>query len=135
LADHDGGADGVTVEGGTTVGGTADGDRMDGDAADGDRMDGAPEPAPGSWPAGGRADGATAGTREAATGEPAMTGAPPPMLTWVPWLGRTVRTTAAVAAAKTRSAIAPVTIPVRKLTSSSRALMAVRMPGHEPAIR
>jgi hypothetical protein len=40
-----------------------------------------------------------------------------------------------VAAAKASSATAPTLTPVRKLTSSSRALMAVRMPGHEPTAR
>ena len=65
----------------------------------------------------------------------AATGVPAAPLTGLPWLGVPVNTTAAAAAATARSVIAPVTIPVRKLTSSSRALMAARTPGREPAVR
>ena len=43
--------------------------------------------------------------------------------------------TAAVAAARTASVIVPGITPVRKLISSSRALMAARMPDPEPTIR
>lgn len=63
-----------------------------------------------------------------------MAGAPAARFTALPLLGITVSTTAAVAAARTRSVIAPAVTPVRKLTSSSRALMAARMPGHEPTV-
>jgi hypothetical protein len=65
----------------------------------------------------------------------AATGVPAAPLTGLPWLGVPVNTTAAAAAATARSVIAPVTIPVRKLTSSSRALMAARTPGREPTVR
>jgi hypothetical protein len=84
--------------------------------------------------AGVRGVGAVTGTTAAATGELAAAGVPAAPLTGLPWLGVTVSTTAA-AAVRTRSVIAPVIIPLRKLTSSSRALMAARMPGHEPAVR
>jgi hypothetical protein len=63
-----------------------------------------------------------------------MAGAPAARFTALPWPGITVSRTAAAAAAKTRSVIAPAVTPVRKLTSSSRALMAARMPGHEPTV-
>jgi hypothetical protein len=72
------------------------------------------------------------GTAAAATGELNGAGAPMARFTVLPLLGITVSTTAAVAAARTRNVIAPAITPVRKLTSSSRALMAARMPGHEP---
>ena len=79
--------------------------------------------------------GATAVTGTVAAGELAAAGVPAAPFTGLPWLGVTVNTTAAAAAATARSVIAPVTIPVRKLTSSSRALMTARTPGREPAVR
>lgn len=82
-----------------------------------------------------RGVGAVSGTAAAATGELVVAGATAAPFTGLPWLGVTVSTTAAAAAVMTRSVIAPVIIPLRKLTSSSRALMAARMPGHEPAVR
>jgi hypothetical protein len=85
--------------------------------------------------AGVRGVGAVTGTTAAATGELAAAGVPAAPLTGLPWLGVTVSTTPAAAAVRTRSVIAPVIIPLRKLTSSSLALMAARMPGHEPAVR
>jgi hypothetical protein len=81
-----------------------------------------------------RGNGAVTGTAGAATGELAA-GVPAALFTGLPWLGVTVSTTAAAAAARARSVTAPVITPARKLTSSSRALMAARMPGHEPAVR
>jgi hypothetical protein len=83
----------------------------------------------------GRGDGAAAGPVAPAAGELAAAGAPAALFAGLPWLGVTVSTTAAVAAPRTRSVAAAAIIPVRKLTSSSRALMAARMPGREPAIR
>lgn len=83
----------------------------------------------------GRGAGVTACTVAGAAGALAATGAVTARLTWLPWLGSTVITTAAAAAARTRSVTAPAAIPVRKLTSSSRALMAARMPGPEPTVR
>jgi len=80
-------------------------------------------------------DGAATGTVTAATGEIAAAGTLAAFFTELPWLGSTVITTAAVAAASVRSVIAPVNTPARKLTSSSRALTAARMPGHEPTVR
>ena len=65
----------------------------------------------------------------AATGA-ACAGAAP--LGELPWLGSTVNTMAAAAAATTNSVMAPAIIPVRKLTSSSWALMAARTPGRMP---
>jgi hypothetical protein len=85
--------------------------------------------------AGVRGVGAVTGTAAPATGELAATGVPAAPLTGLPWLGVTVSTTAAAAAVRARSVIAPVIIPLRKLTSSSRALMAARTPGHEPTVR
>jgi hypothetical protein len=85
--------------------------------------------------AGVRTDDAATGTADAATGELAAAGTPTAPFTGLPWLGSTVSMTAAVAAARARKAITPVIIPVRKLTSSSRALMAARTPGHDPAVR
>jgi hypothetical protein len=94
------------------------------------------ELASGSRRPGGRSDGAATGTTTAAaTGELAVVGAPAARFTGLPWLGITVSTTAAAAAARTKSAITPAVTPVRKLTSSSRALTAARMPGHEPTVR
>jgi hypothetical protein len=83
--------------------------------------------------AGVRGDAVVTGTATAA--ELTAAGVPAALFTGLPWLGVTVSTTAAAAAATTRSVTAPVITPVRKLTSSSRALMAARMPGHEPAVR
>jgi hypothetical protein len=85
--------------------------------------------------AGVRGDGVVTGTAAAATWELAAADVPAVLFTGLPWLGVTVSTTAAAAAARARSVTAPVITPVRKLTSSSRALMAARMPGHEPAVR
>jgi hypothetical protein len=85
--------------------------------------------------AGVRGVGAVSGTAAAATGELVAAGTAAAPFTGLPWLGVTVSATAAAAAVMTRSEIAPVIIPLRKLTSSSRALMAARMPGHEPAVR
>jgi hypothetical protein len=82
---------------------------------------------------GARSVGAATGVTAAATG--ALVAVGTARFTGLPWLGITVRTTAAVAAATASSVTAPAAIPVRKLTSSSRALMAVRMPGHEPTAR
>jgi hypothetical protein len=82
-----------------------------------------------------RGNGAVTGTAGAATGELTAAGVPAALFTGLPWLGVTVSTTAAAAAARARSVTAPVITPARKLTSSSRALMAARMPGHEPAAR
>jgi hypothetical protein len=82
-----------------------------------------------------RGVGAAAGVTAAATGALVAVGAAAARFTGLPWLGITVRTTAAVAAARTSSVTAPAVTPARKLTSSSRALMAVRMPGHEPTAR
>jgi hypothetical protein len=79
-----------------------------------------------------RGDGVAAGT--AAAGELAAAGLPAALVTGLPWLGVTVSTTAAAAAATARSVTAPVITPVRKLTSSSLAFMAARIPGHEPAV-
>jgi hypothetical protein len=81
-------------------------------------------------------DAAVTGTVTAAelAAELAAAGVPTAPLTGLPWLGVTVSMTAAAAAATARSVIAPVTIPLRKLTSSSRALMAARTPGREPAV-
>lgn len=83
--------------------------------------------------AGMRGDAVVTGT--AAAAELTAAGGPAAPFTGLPWLGVTVSTTAAAAAATARSVTAPVITPVRKLTSSSRALMAVRMPGHEPTAR
>jgi len=83
----------------------------------------------------GRGDGAAADPVAPAAEELAAAGAPAALFTGLPWLGVTVSTTAAVAAPRTRSAAAAAIIPLRKLTSSSRALMAARMPGREPTIR
>jgi hypothetical protein len=82
-----------------------------------------------------RGDGVVTGTAAAAAGELTAAGVPAALVTGLPWLGVTVSRTAAAAAAKARSVTAPVITPVRKLTSSSRALMAARMPGHDPAVR
>ena len=79
-------------------------------------------------------DGAADGTATA-TGDVTTDGVPAVSCAGRPWPDDTVITTAAVAAAKARSAIAPVVIPVRKLTSSSRAFTAARMPGHGPTAR
>jgi hypothetical protein len=76
-------------------------------------------------------DDAAAGT-DAATGDVTTDGVPAVPPIGRPWLGDTASTTIAVAAATATSAIAPVIMPVRKLISSSRALTAARMPGHEP---
>jgi len=92
------------------------------------------ELASGSVRPGVRSDGAAAGTTAVTTGE-LVAGTSAARFTALPWLGSTVTTTAAVAAARTTSVIAPAIAPVRKLTSSSRALMAARMPGHEPTFR
>lgn len=95
------------------------------------------ELAAGVWPEGAGRVGATEGTvagAEGAAGVLAAAGAPTARFAWLPWLGSTVNATAAAAAARTRSVSAPAVTPVRKLTSSSRALMAARMPGHEPAV-
>jgi hypothetical protein len=81
-----------------------------------------------------RGVGAAAGTVAAATGELAG-GAPAARLTWAPWLGIIVTTTATAAAARTRSVTDPASTPVRKLTSSSLVLTAARKPGHEPTVR
>jgi hypothetical protein len=85
--------------------------------------------------AGVRGDGVVAGTAAAATAELTAAGVPAALFTGLPWLGVTVSTMAAAAAATARSVTAPDITPVRKLTSSSRALMAARMPGHEPTVR
>jgi hypothetical protein len=85
--------------------------------------------------AGVRGDGVVTGTTAAAAGELTAAGVPAALATGLPWLGVTVSTTTAAAAARARSVTAPVITPVRKLTSSSRALMAARMPGHDPAVR
>jgi hypothetical protein len=82
----------------------------------------------------GNGDGAADGTATA-TGDVTTDGVPAVSCAGRPWPDDTVITTAAVAAAKARSAIAPVVIPVRKLTSSSRAFTAARMPGHGPTAR
>ncbi len=79
-------------------------------------------------------DGTAVGTT-AATGELTGLGISAAPITGLPWLGIAVTTTAAVAAARTASVIVPVITPVRKLISSSRALMAARMPDPEPTIR
>ncbi|HEX3515875.1 MAG TPA: hypothetical protein VHT26_17925 [Trebonia sp.] len=79
--------------------------------------------------------GVAAVTGTVAAGELAAAAVPAALFTGLPWLGVTVSTTAAAAAATARSVIAPVTIPVRKLTSSSRALMTARTLGREPAVR
>jgi len=81
-----------------------------------------------------RGVGAAAGTAAAATGDLAG-GAPAARLTWAPWLGIIVTTTATAAAARTRSVTDPASTPVRKLTSSSLVLTAARKPGHEPTVR
>lgn len=80
-------------------------------------------------------DGGAEVARTVAAGELAAAGVPAAPFTGLPWLGVTVKRTAAAAAATARSVIAPVIIPVRKLTSSSLALMAARTPGREPAVR
>jgi hypothetical protein len=82
-----------------------------------------------------RGDGVVTGTSGAAARELTAAGVPAALVTGLPWVGVTVSTTAAAAAATARSVTAPVITPVRKLTSSSRALMAARMPGHDPAVR
>lgn len=71
----------------------------------------------------------------AATGELATAGVSAALFTGIPLLGIVVIMTAAVATARVTRVMAPVISPVRKLTSSSRALMAVRMPDHGPAVR
>jgi len=81
-----------------------------------------------------RADDSAAGTEAAVTGELDAAGTAAAAFAVPPWPGSTVIMTTAVAAATTRSEIAPVIIPVRKLTSSSRALMAARKPGRAPAV-
>lgn len=84
-------------------------------------------------------DGVTAGAVAAVAGELAAAGATGAAcaggapLGELPWPGSTVNTMAAAAAATTNSVIAPAIIPVRKLTSSSWALMAARTPGRMPA--
>jgi hypothetical protein len=82
-----------------------------------------------------RGDGVVSGTAAAAAAELTAACVPAALFTGLPWLGVTVNTMAAAAHAMARSVTAPVMTPVRKLTSSSRALMAARMPGHEPAVR
>ena len=79
-------------------------------------------------------DGVAVGT-DAATGDVATDAVPAVLLVRRPWLGETASTTIAVTPATARSVIAPVIMPVRKLISSSRALMAARIPGDEPASR
>lgn len=98
-------------------------------------------PAFGAWLADARGDGlaadvvaAAVGPREAAR-ELVAAGVPAARLTGLPWLGRTVSTTAAAAAATTRRVTAAAAIPVRKLTSSRRALTAARIPAPEPVVR
>jgi hypothetical protein len=82
------------------------------------------------------AEGTATGTVAASvTRELAAAGAAETRFACLPWLGTTVSTSAAVAAARTRNVTAPASTPVRKLTSSSRALTAARIPGHEPAVR
>lgn len=96
-------------------------------------MPDAVEPTTGCRDAGVPGDDAATGTIPTDTGEIAVVGTAAPV-TGPPWLGITV-ITAAAAAARPRSVIVPVIIPARKLTSSSRALMAARMPRPDPVIR
>ena len=78
---------------------------------------------------------AATGTTAIDTGELETVGATAAPFTGLPWPGIIVIMATAVTAARPRSVIAPVIIPVRKLTSSSRALMVARIPSPEPVIR